>query len=93
MIYKQPWYLGKHDIHDYRPDFHAESNDDGLIAVQPFLYDLGDLLEQQHHGVVGLESDFSKSSVILAFYLILQNRIKYQLKTKKYVYLSTPTSW
>ena len=87
MIYRQPCYLDKHIIHVYSPEFHAESNYDGLIAAQHSLHDLGDLLEQQRHGAVGLETNFSKSSVIHVFYFILQNRNKYQKKNNKYVYL------
>ena len=59
MIYRQPCYLDKHIIHVYSPEFHAESNYDGLIAAQHSLHDLGDLLEQQRHGAVGLEKNFS----------------------------------
>ena len=87
MIFKQPCYLGKHVIHVCSPEFHAESNYDGLIAVQYFLHNLGDLLEQQRHGAVRLETNWSKSSVIHSFYFILQNRNKYQKKNKEYVYL------
>ena len=69
----------------YSPEFHAESNYDGLITAQHSLHDLGDLLEQQRHGAVGLKTNFSKSSVIHVFYFILQNRNKNQKKNNKYV--------
>ena len=62
--YKPQKHLGRHVIHDYISEFHAESNGDSLIALQPIQYKLGDHLQQQHHEVQQLREKISNFSFL-----------------------------
>ena len=64
MNYKPQKHLGRHIIHVYISEFHAESNGDSLIALQLIQYELGDHLQQQHHEVQQLREKNSNFSFL-----------------------------
>ena len=64
MNYKPQKHLGRHVIHVYISEFHAESNGDSLIALQLIQYELGDHLQQQHHEVQQLREKNSNFSFL-----------------------------